>query len=232
MHLYSISRHEHTHPLRSINAYLYSRYLRNTNFGNKIRYSTKPRAWNAYPRRRSIFLAAFAGIGFSQTNYFRFGPRTTDLARPISVLLPELIALTIGHLHGDTSVLKARSLISTPLAGSTQGCVPGTPLETIGTLDSCMPLFNQIQGVLSHNLSIPYLSSVEPSHLDKTFDHLTAFSDVGELSLHLEILQFVDRGPGPISCCLSHPQLGLRSLDLTIFKRNPKDDRRRGMSDR
>ena len=143
---------------------------------------------------------------------------------------PEIIALTVDHLHNDTAALKACSLVSYAFLPSAQAYL----FENIklrfrrdGNIKSMRAFIStDPSGVLSHtrDLTLFYPGSfISPSILDEIFDHFTAFSKVRGLRIHLDTFHFVDRDLTSTSCYFSHFRPTLQSLDLTTFGGNPKN---------
>ena len=134
-------------------------------------------------------------------------------------LPPELIALIIDLLHGDTAALKACSLVSHTFL----------PLSQVHLLEKVRLRFRfnenigSMRGglipVLSHTwrLSISYSDIfIVPSSLDGTLDHFMAFRNVRELRIHLDTFHFVDRNLRSTSRYFSHfqPTCGPSTLRL------------------
>jgi len=146
-------------------------------------------------------------------------------------LPPELIALIVDHLHGDTAALEACSLVSRAFLPTAQAHLfenielrfrPSNgnikPMRAFISPDPC--------GVLSYTqkLSVSYPGIfTAPSHLDDILDHFMAFSNIREFRIRLDTFNFVDRDLTSTSHYFSHFQPTLRSLDLTTFDWNPKD---------
>jgi len=150
--------------------------------------------------------------------------------RHLPYLPPELIALIVDHLHGDTAALKACSLVShtfLPLAQAHIFENIELRFRSKGNIQSMRAIFPPDPcGVLSHvrKLSISYSSlSITPLILDKILDHFLAFRKIREFQADLDTFHFADRNRASTSRYFSHFQFTLRSLDLMTIDGDPKD---------
>ena len=141
-------------------------------------------------------------------------------------LPPELIALIVDHLHGDSTALKACSLVSHTFLPLAQAHLFENIELRFRSNANIEPMRRGLIPVLSHTrkLSISYsIVFIVPSILDGIIDHFMAFRNVRELKICLDTFHFVDRDLRTTSRYFSQFQPTLRSLDLTTFDRYPKD---------